>query len=580
MDGSVLDSGRSKCGGFVHDMENKWLGGFSYKLTTIPPVVAEIVGFIHGTCVGLETFAFGRAPEKQQVNAGVNSGSTSGLNSRASKLSYRDKLLSPGCGGFLVQHSEEDDIVKGWKDYFHRMNEHAPQGVQGRTDEEEDQTSRREEGKPGKLEFTAEEYTTWCLPWMNSLIIKVLGAHFPTYIIRDRINRMWRPKDPLKLIPLRNGYYIVSFSNREDKEYSFQEGPWMIDDHYLIIQRWRPNFNPWKADLQCNIAAWIRLPDVPFEFYNIESLRRLGNMIGKMIKIDRSTSIYDKGGFARICVEIDLKKLLVPTYMVFGEERPIIYEGLHLVCFEYGKFGHKKEVCPSKQTQVPLPVNNPLTEDTSAGGEGDGNNAEMPTVTEAAPSISTGDGTNGVASGGVTKGSPFGKIWILRRDFRGISGTTDVRKGSNGALNQSVDQVHGDGRSETRQTGGKKDEKGVMVEVNGGSANNHGLKTEWVPVGSKRKSANKGKDVSMETRPIARELDGAAVGPLASSSKSPMLMPGQVHCIQNSTLKTLQDGLQSHEQGAQHQKSDELMTDQDKTQGEVATPQSTPTVSQ
>ncbi|KAI9113625.1 hypothetical protein K1719_015552 [Acacia pycnantha] len=109
---------------------------------------------------------------------------------------------------------------------------------------------------------------------------------------------MWRPKDPLKLTPISNGYYIVSFSNKEDREYAFQGRPWMIEDHYLIVQRWRPNFNPWKADLQCNITAWIRLPDVPFEFYNVESLRRIGNMVGKMIKIDRTTSIYDK---RRIC---------------------------------------------------------------------------------------------------------------------------------------------------------------------------------------------------------------------------------------------------------------------------------------
>ncbi|KAI9115348.1 hypothetical protein K1719_013667 [Acacia pycnantha] len=131
---------------------------------------------------------------------------------------------------------------------------------------------------------------------------------------------MWRPKDPLKIIPLSNGYYTVSFSNKEDRDYAFQEGPWMIEDHYLIVQRWRPNFNPWKADLQCHISAWIRLPDVPFKFYNVESLRRIRNMIGKMIKVDRTTSIYDKGGFARICVEIDLQQPLVPSYTVFGEE--------------------------------------------------------------------------------------------------------------------------------------------------------------------------------------------------------------------------------------------------------------------
>ncbi|KAI9099136.1 hypothetical protein K1719_024903 [Acacia pycnantha] len=132
-------------------------------------------------------------------------------------------------------------MVKGWRDYFHKMNEKESHRGERESDEEEES---RLDGSLGKLSFSAEEYTAWCLPWMNSLIIKVMGAKFPTYVIRDRINRMWRPKDPLKLIPISNGYYVVSFSNKEDKEYTFQEGPWMIEDHYLIVQRWRPNFNP------------------------------------------------------------------------------------------------------------------------------------------------------------------------------------------------------------------------------------------------------------------------------------------------------------------------------------------------
>ncbi|KAI9111670.1 hypothetical protein K1719_017360 [Acacia pycnantha] len=280
--------------------------------------------------------------KEKRSGEGNSEGISPNPRTNSSKLSYRDKLLSPGCAGFLIKHSEEDDIMQGWKDYFNKMNEEEPHGVQEESEEEENQKSRRTEGKPGKLSFTAEEYSAWCLPWMNSLIIKVLGANFPTYVIRDRINRMWRPKDALKLIPLSNGYYIVSFSNKEDREYAFQEGPWMIEDHYLIVQRWRPNFNPWKADLQCNIVAWVRLPDVPFEFYNVESLRRIGNMIGKMIKVDRSTSIYDKGGFARICVEIDLKKPLLPTYMVFGEERSIIYEDSTMFVLLVANMGIKR----------------------------------------------------------------------------------------------------------------------------------------------------------------------------------------------------------------------------------------------
>ncbi|KAI9085880.1 hypothetical protein K1719_031957 [Acacia pycnantha] len=186
---------------------------------------------------------------------GIPNAGTYSLKRGKTNLSYRDKLLSPGCAGFLVKHSEEDDIVQGWKDYFHRMNEKETQCELEESDEDDSLTTRKREGKPGKLRFTGKEYMTWCLAWMNSLIIKVLGVSFPTYVIWDRINRMWRPKDALKLIPLSNGYYIVSISNKEDREYAFQKGPWMIEDHYLIVQRWRLNFNPWKADLQCIMAA-------------------------------------------------------------------------------------------------------------------------------------------------------------------------------------------------------------------------------------------------------------------------------------------------------------------------------------
>ncbi|KAI9075481.1 hypothetical protein K1719_042569 [Acacia pycnantha] len=153
--------------------------------------------------------------------------------------------------------------------------------------------SRQRTSKPiPALSMTEEQYTSWCRPWMNSLIIKVLGLSVPKHVLFDRVRRMWKPQQPLKVVPLNNGYYIVSFSNKEDRDYAFSEGPWMIDDHYLLVQRWRPNFNPWKADCQRKIAVWIRIPDLPLEFCTVESLGLIGNMIGRIVKIDRSTSIY------------------------------------------------------------------------------------------------------------------------------------------------------------------------------------------------------------------------------------------------------------------------------------------------
>ena len=110
-----------------------------------------------------------------------------------------------------------------------------------------------------------------------------MGKTFGVGFMRQRMERMWGHKT-IRATPLNNGYYIVSFSSKEDRDFAMQEGPWMIGDHYLLAQRWRPNFNPWKADREKRIAVWIRIPDLPSELYNVESLRRIGTLVGKTLK--------------------------------------------------------------------------------------------------------------------------------------------------------------------------------------------------------------------------------------------------------------------------------------------------------
>ncbi|KAI9122711.1 hypothetical protein K1719_006551 [Acacia pycnantha] len=89
------------------------------------------------------------------------------------------------------------------------------------------------------------------------------------------MERMWAAKGPLRVTPLSNGYFLVSFSSTEDRDHALQEGPWMIADHYVLVQRWRPNFNPWKADHQKRVAVWVRIPDLPM---NCIMWSRLGGL--------------------------------------------------------------------------------------------------------------------------------------------------------------------------------------------------------------------------------------------------------------------------------------------------------------
>lgn len=61
-----------------------------------------------------------------------------------------------------------------------------------------------------------------------------------------------------------DGYFLVHFSTEEDYNHALFEGPWMIVDHYLIVQRWRPFFLQ-EAETIGKVAIWIRIPKLPLE---------------------------------------------------------------------------------------------------------------------------------------------------------------------------------------------------------------------------------------------------------------------------------------------------------------------------
>lgn len=44
-------------------------------------------------------------------------------------------------------------------------------------------------------------------------------------------------------------------------------------------------------------------------------------------------------------MEIDFRKKLVSKIQLAEKVVSVEYEGLHLICFDCGKFGHRKEVC-------------------------------------------------------------------------------------------------------------------------------------------------------------------------------------------------------------------------------------------
>lgn len=216
------------------------------------------------------------------------------------------------------------------------------------------------------IALTKAEKTRLRRPWHLTLIVKVMGRKVGyTYLFR-RIKTLWKPKANMEMVAIENDYFLVRFHSKDDYEFAKYEGPWMVLDHYLIVNQWMPNFDP-SVDNTEKLLVWIRFPTLPIEYYDREFLMRVGEKVGTPIRVDHATGQAERGKFARMCVEVDIKKPLLAKFRLRRTVRKIEYEGLHLVCFQCGVYGHRQEACPAKTKATEQDKSTPDVDRRDAG---------------------------------------------------------------------------------------------------------------------------------------------------------------------------------------------------------------------
>lgn len=104
----------------------------------------------------------------------------------------------------------------------------------------------------------------------------------------------------------------------------------MILHHYLIVQEWKPNFDP-KDNKTEKLLVWVRFPSLPIEYFEDAFLMKIGKNVGCPIKVDNTTSLVSKGKIARVCIELEMSKPLLSKFTLDQKVWPIAYEGIHLV---------------------------------------------------------------------------------------------------------------------------------------------------------------------------------------------------------------------------------------------------------
>ncbi|XP_057443213.1 uncharacterized protein LOC130735131 [Lotus japonicus] len=181
-------------------------------------------------------------------------------------------------------------------------------------------------------------------PWKEALVVTLLGKTLGYRTMKNKLANVWRLDGDFDMIDVGNGFYMVKFDIKEDKEKVVNGGPWMVFNHYLAVSTWSPKFISSAARVT-NTLAWVRIPGLNVVFYDESYLLSKARAIGKPIKVDRNTLKADRGRFERICVELDLTLPVVGKVCIEDYWYNIEYEGLHVICTKYGCYGHRSREC-------------------------------------------------------------------------------------------------------------------------------------------------------------------------------------------------------------------------------------------
>ncbi|XP_040368818.1 uncharacterized protein LOC121051046 [Rosa chinensis] len=165
----------------------------------------------------------------------------------------------------------------------------------------------------------------------------------------NALKRKWNPHGPWHLIDLPNDFYIVKFNLQEDMNVALFGGPWILAGQTLVVQQWRPDFNPNTEKIN-KLAVWVRVLGLPVRHFKQFTLSGISKILGDMVKIDKMTLSQSRG--------------------------------ISLICFNCGCYGHAKASCPHF---VPNPTDDTTNPEENVGTVNSDSANSIPAATTSKP---------------------------------------------------------------------------------------------------------------------------------------------------------------------------------------------------
>ena len=182
----------------------------------------------------------------------------------------------------------------------------------------------------------------------------MLGANPPYDVIAGFINRIWKEFSIDKILLVKKGLFLVRFKEIQDAMTVAHKGFYHFDNRPFIVKAWNPELDI-NVEAISTLPIWVRLPELDIKYWGLQSLSKIGSMLGIPLKTDRYTKEKLMIKYARLLVEMPLDGDF-PDYIDFANEKNVIirqkvvYEWKPIKCSYCKMYDHVQEEC-RKRTQ-------------------------------------------------------------------------------------------------------------------------------------------------------------------------------------------------------------------------------------
>ncbi|GAV69034.1 DUF4283 domain-containing protein, partial [Cephalotus follicularis] len=121
--------------------------------------------------------------------------------------------------------------------------------------------------------------------------------------LQSVLHKKWSAAGKFSIHTAENGIFIFKCESELVRNWNLDNGPWDVWGVHLALRLWERDLPPIRSGFT-KISIWVRLMNIPMEYWTLRGLSHLANVLGTPLHMDPATEAKQMISFARICVEM------------------------------------------------------------------------------------------------------------------------------------------------------------------------------------------------------------------------------------------------------------------------------------